>query len=93
MAAPVRRLLSLRADGMGASERTLLVAAARVVLTGGAGDLRAQVDRAHLEQKLTAVVEARMLAIDEADSPVTDQLDPVLRAGDGARQRHRRLHG
>jgi cyclic beta-1,2-glucan synthetase len=67
----------LRADGMGASERTLLVAAARVVLTGGAGDLRAQVDRAHLEQKLTAVVEARMLAIDEADSPVTDQLDPV----------------
>ena len=40
----------LRADLMGPAERTLLHAVARAVLDGTRGDLRAQLDHAHLDQ-------------------------------------------
>src|SRR5258705_2349817 len=40
----------LRADVMGPAERTLLQAVARAVLDGTQGDLRAQLDRAHLDR-------------------------------------------
>ena len=40
----------MRADLMGPAERTLLQAVARAVLDGTRGDLRAQLDRAHLDQ-------------------------------------------
>jgi cyclic beta-1,2-glucan synthetase len=40
----------LRADVMGPAERTLLQAVARAVLDGTRGDLRSQLDRAHLDR-------------------------------------------
>ena len=65
----------LRADAMGAAERTLLSAVARAILDGAAGDLRAQLDRAHLEQSASGGERRAALPVAEAGQPVAEPFE------------------
>ena len=60
----------LRADVMGPAERTLLQAVARAVIEGTQDDLRAQLDRAHLDRSHTAAhAPAPFVAAEGSETP------------------------
>src|SRR5947207_1100658 len=70
----------IRADALGQAERVLLETVARVVLDGaGAGDLRAQLNRAHLEQPPAPAATTAVFgeAGDEPRVPIVDP-DPDI---------------
>jgi len=71
----------LRADRMGLAERTLLEAVARAVLRGDAGDLRTQLDRPDVVQRLpTPFVPT---SAPRGEPPTTDRAAPFVTLSNG----------